>query len=89
MNSKTVQVKKDTKNATMNNFQKMLNGQSSIKSIDDSKRLTFVDFKTKRNQRTNFFSYADVSNIRLATKHEKFCAKTEPKAKTTCIIKFR
>jgi hypothetical protein len=70
------------KNKTMNNFQKMLCNSTVNKSYDDSKKLTFVDFKTKRDQKSNFFSYPDVKNIRLADKKNIKNVDIEPMAKT-------
>jgi hypothetical protein len=53
------------KNKTMNNFQKILTDPSNKKSIKDVRRLTFVDFKTKKGQKDNFFSYPDVKQIQV------------------------
>jgi|688.fasta_scaffold213662_1 hypothetical protein len=53
------------KNKTTNNFKKILTDPSSSKSNKDVRRLTFVDFKTKKRQKDNFFSYPDVQKIHL------------------------
>jgi hypothetical protein len=53
------------KNKTANNFKKILTGPSSSKSNKDVRRLTFVDFKTNKRQKDNFFSYHDVQKIHL------------------------
>jgi len=53
------------KNKTTNNFKKILTDPSSSKSNKDVRRLTFVDFKTKKRQKDNFFSYPDVKKIHL------------------------
>lgn len=67
----------------MNNFQKILIDTSNSRSFDDSKRLTFINFKTKRNQKDHFYSSPDAKNIQLTAKDEAKRVKTEPKAYTT------
>ena len=53
------------KNKTMNNFQKILTDPSNKKSTKDVRRLTFVDFKTKKGQKDIFFSNPDVKKIQV------------------------
>lgn len=71
------------KNKTTNNFKKILTDPSSSKSNKDVRRLTFVDFKTKKRQKDNFFSYPDVQKIHLTEQEETRRVKTEPKTCTT------
>ena len=74
------------KNKTINNFKKILTDPSSSKSNKDVRRLTFVDFKTKKRQKDNFFSYPDVQRIHLIEQEETRRAKTEQKTCTASKI---
>ena len=47
------------------NFQKILTDPSNKKSTKDVRRLTFVDFKTKKGQKDIFFSNPDVKKIQV------------------------